>query len=86
MRGFFYLTLKVREKRLLDVCSFIRSNREVGEFFNQGKLDIQLMPQGTMSESIRAGGAGIGGYYTRTSAGTELSQGKEVRDINVGRV
>lgn len=64
------------------IGSYFTSNREVGDFFNQGKLDIQLMPQGTMSESIRAGGAGIGGYYTKTSAGTELAKGKEVREMN----
>jgi 3-oxoacid CoA-transferase subunit A len=64
------------------IGSYFTSNREVGDFYNQGKLDIQLMPQGTMSESIRAGGAGIGGYYTKTSAGTELAKGKEVREID----
>ena len=64
------------------IGSYFTSNREVGDFYNQGKLDIQLMPQGTMSESIRAGGAGIGGYYTKTSAGTELAKGKEVREMN----
>lgn len=64
------------------IGSYFTSNREVGDHFNRGKLEIQLMPQGTMSESIRAGGAGIGGYYTKTSAGTELAQGKEVREIN----
>jgi 3-oxoacid CoA-transferase subunit A len=64
------------------IGSYFTSNREVGDFYNDGKLDIQLMPQGTMSESIRAGGAGIGGYYTKTSAGTELAKGKEVREMN----
>jgi 3-oxoacid CoA-transferase subunit A len=64
------------------IGSYFTSNREVGDFYNQGKLDIQLLPQGTMSESIRAGGAGIGGYYTKTSAGTELAKGKEVREID----
>ena len=64
------------------IGSYFTSNREVGDFYNKGKLDIQLMPQGTMSESIRAGGAGIGGYYTKTSAGTELAKGKEVREMN----
>ncbi|MGV3465612.1 MAG: CoA transferase subunit A [Heyndrickxia sp.] len=64
------------------IGSYFTSNREVGEHFNQGKLEIQLMPQGTMSESIRAGGAGIGGYYTKTSVGTELAKGKEVREID----
>ncbi|MBT2730735.1 CoA transferase subunit A [Bacillus sp. ISL-75] len=64
------------------IGSYFTSNREVGDCYNQGKLEIQLMPQGTMSESIRAGGAGIGGYYTKTSAGTELAKGKEVREMN----
>ncbi|WP_284036526.1 CoA transferase subunit A [Neobacillus sp. 114] len=64
------------------IGSYFTSNREVGDFYNQGKLEIQLMPQGTMSESIRAGGAGIGGYFTKTSAGTELAKGKETREIN----
>ena len=64
------------------IGSYFTSNREVGDFYNKGKLAIQLMPQGTMSESIRAGGAGIGGYYTKTSAGTELAKGKEVREMN----
>ncbi|MEH7086434.1 CoA transferase subunit A [Neobacillus drentensis] len=64
------------------IGSYFTSNREVGDQFNQGKLEIQLMPQGTMSESIRAGGAGIGGYYTKTSVGTKLAEGKEVREIN----
>ncbi|MFT4413690.1 CoA transferase subunit A [Fredinandcohnia humi] len=64
------------------IGSYFTSNREVGDAYNEGKIDIQLMPQGTMSESIRAGGAGIGGYYTKTSVGTELAKGKEIREIN----
>ncbi|NHM32897.1 CoA transferase subunit A [Neobacillus terrae] len=64
------------------IGSYFTSNREVGDHFNIGKLEIQLMPQGTMSESIRAGGAGIGAYYTKTGVGTELAKGKEVRVIN----
>lgn len=64
------------------IGSYFTSNREVGEHYNQGDLEIQLLPQGTLSESIRAGGAGIGGYYTKTGVGTELAKGKEVREIN----
>jgi 3-oxoacid CoA-transferase subunit A len=64
------------------IGSFFTSNREVGDQYNQGKLEIQLLPQGTLSESIRAGGAGIGGYYTKTGVGTELAKGKEIREIN----
>lgn len=64
------------------IGSYFTSNREVGEAYHAGKLDIQLLPQGTFSESIRAGGAGIGGYYTPTGVSTELSKDKEIREIN----
>lgn len=64
------------------IGSYFTSNREVGELYNQGKLDVQLIPQGTFSESIRAGGAGIGGFYTKTGVGTELVKDKEERVIN----
>lgn len=71
-----------QEKLKKAIGSYFTSNREVGDFYNQGKIEIQLMPQGTMSESIRAGGMGIGGYYTKTAVGTELANGKEVREID----
>lgn len=64
------------------VGSYFTSNREVGEHYNEGKVNIRLLPQGTMAECIRAGGAGIGGYYTKTSVGTKLAEGKEVREID----
>jgi 3-oxoacid CoA-transferase subunit A len=63
------------------IGSYFTSNREVGDHYNHGKIQIQLLPQGTMSESIRCGGAGIGGYYTKTGVGTELAKGKEIREI-----
>src|SRR5699024_3480136 len=53
------------------IGSYFTSNRDVGDAYQRGELDIELLPQGTLSESIRAGGAGIGGYYTKTSVGTE---------------
>ncbi|MCY4365218.1 MAG: 3-oxoacid CoA-transferase subunit A [Chloroflexi bacterium] len=49
--------------------------------YNNGELDAELVPQGTLAERIRAGGAGIGGFYTPTGAGTEIAGGKESRDI-----
>ena len=49
--------------------------------YNSGELDAELVPQGTLAERIRAGGAGIGGFYTPTGAGTEIARGKESRDI-----
>ncbi|MEI3614406.1 CoA transferase subunit A [Pseudogracilibacillus sp. SO30301A] len=64
------------------IGSYFTSNREAVQFYNEGKLDIELLPQGTMAEAIRAGGAGIGGFYTKTAVGTELAAGKEVKVIN----
>jgi 3-oxoacid CoA-transferase A subunit len=64
------------------IGSYFTSNREVGEFYQRGDIDLELLPQGTLAESMRAGGAGIGGYYTKTSVGTDLAKGKEVREIN----
>lgn len=64
------------------VGSYFTSNREVGDAYNEGLIDLQLLPQGTFAESIRAGGAGLGGYYTKTGVDTELGKGKEVREID----
>lgn len=64
------------------VGSYFTSNREVGDAYNEGLIDLQLLPQGTFAESVRAGGAGLGGYYTKTGVDTELSKGKEVREID----
>jgi 3-oxoacid CoA-transferase A subunit len=50
--------------------------------YNEGKVDAELVPQGTLAERIRAAAAGIGGFYTPTSVGTELAEGKEHREIN----
>jgi 3-oxoacid CoA-transferase subunit A len=64
------------------IGSYFTSNREVGEFYQRGEIELELLPQGTLAESIRAGGAGIGGYYTKTGVGTDLAKGKEEREIN----
>lgn len=64
------------------IGSYFTSNREVGEAYQRGEIDLQLLPQGTLAEAMRAGGAGIGGFYTKTGVGTELAIGKEVREIN----
>ncbi len=47
--------------------------------YNEGKVELELVPQGTLAERIRAGGAGIAGFYTPTGIGTQLADGKEVR-------
>ncbi len=50
--------------------------------YNAGEVDAELVPQGTLAERIRAGGAGIGAFYTPTGVGTEISAGKECREID----
>ena len=51
--------------------------------YNNDEIDAELVPQGTLAERMRAAAAGIGGFYTPTSVGTELAEGKEHREINV---
>ncbi|MEQ8953583.1 MAG: 3-oxoacid CoA-transferase subunit A [Gammaproteobacteria bacterium] len=64
------------------VGTFFTNNPEVYEAQQAGKLDVELIPQGNLAEALRAGGAGLGGFYTPTSAGTVLAEGKEQREIN----
>ncbi|MCB0253309.1 MAG: 3-oxoacid CoA-transferase subunit B [Anaerolineae bacterium] len=64
------------------IGSFFTSNPEAVQAAQSGQIDIQLIPQGSMAEAIRAGGAGIGGFFTPTSAGTVLSEGAETKTIN----
>lgn len=61
------------------IGSFFSSNPEVVKAAQAGEIDIQLIPQGTLAEAVRAGGAGIGGFYTPTSANTPLEEGRDVR-------
>lgn len=66
------------------ICSFPRQP-ESGAFddlYREGRIELELVPQGTLAERIRAGGAGIGGFFTPTGYGTDLAQGKETREIN----
>jgi 3-oxoadipate CoA-transferase alpha subunit len=64
------------------VCSFPRFSIPFEERHRRGEIELELVPQGTLSERIRAGGAGIGGFYTRTGVGTQLTDGREVRTID----
>ena len=66
------------------ICSFPRSAKSVvfQELYKQGKIELEVVPQGTLAERIRAGGAGIGGFYTPTATGTPLAEGKEARAID----
>jgi 3-oxoadipate CoA-transferase, alpha subunit len=65
------------------VCSYPRSAGSIvfEELYAAGKIKLELVPQGTLSERMRAAGAGIGGFFTRTGAGTQLAEGKETRMI-----
>jgi 3-oxoadipate CoA-transferase alpha subunit len=66
------------------ICSYPRSRGSVvfEELYEAGRIELEVVPQGTLSERIRAGGAGIGGFYTPTAAGTLLAEGKESRRLN----
>ena len=66
------------------ICSYPRSGGSVifEELWAAGKVELEVVPQGTLSERIRAAGAGIGAFYTPTGVGTQLAEGKEVRNIN----
>ena len=64
------------------ISSFFTSNPEAVAAANSGEIEATLLPQGTFAEAIRAGGAGIGGFFTPVGAGTLLAEGKEERDID----
>ncbi len=64
------------------VGSFFTSNKDAVIAAQEKKVDYELLPQGTLAEAIRAGGAGIGGFYTPTSAGTIIADGKETKVID----
>ncbi len=63
------------------IGSFFTSNREVVEAAQAGHIQVELLPQGSLAEAIRAGGAGLGGFFTPTSVGTVLADGRETRVI-----
>jgi 3-oxoacid CoA-transferase subunit A len=64
------------------IASYVGENREFERRVLAGELDVELVPQGTLSERIRAAGAGIGGFFTPTGVGTVVAEGKETRIIN----
>jgi 3-oxoacid CoA-transferase subunit A len=73
--------LKARQIRKM-IATYVGENREFERQFLAGELDVELVPQGTFSERIRAGGAGIGGFFTPTGFGTVVADGKETRVID----
>lgn len=76
-RGLGKLLLSKHIKKAIG--SYFTSNRDAVQAWKQGKLEIEVIPQGTLAEAIRAGGAGIAGFYTKTAVGTLLADDKEER-------
>jgi 3-oxoacid CoA-transferase subunit A/3-oxoadipate CoA-transferase alpha subunit len=73
----------LREGRIRKaIGSFFTSNPDAVAAHQRGELEVELTPQGTLAEAIRAGGAGIAAFYVRTGAGTNLAEGREVRDFD----
>src|SRR5688572_508072 len=64
------------------ISTYVGENKEFERQYLSGELDVELVPQGTFSERIRAGGAGIGGFFTPTAYGTIVAEGKETRVID----
>jgi len=75
------LLLKSRQVKKV-IASYVGENKEFERQVLAGELDLQLTPQGTLAEKLRAGGAGIPGFYTRTAAGTKLAEGKETKTFD----
>jgi 3-oxoacid CoA-transferase subunit A/3-oxoadipate CoA-transferase alpha subunit len=82
-KGLGRLLLEGGVKRAIG--SYFTSNPDVVAAHERGELDVTLLPQGTLSESIRSGGAGLGGFYTPTAVGTKLADGREEREIGGAR-
>jgi 3-oxoacid CoA-transferase subunit A len=74
------LLLRTRQVKKM-VSSYVGENKEFERQCLSGELEVELVPQGTLAERIRAGGAGIPAFFTPTGVGTEVAQGKEVRDF-----
>ncbi|HEV2985976.1 MAG TPA: CoA transferase subunit A [Vicinamibacterales bacterium] len=74
------LLLRTRQVRKM-ISTYVGENKEFERQFLTGELEVELVPQGTFAERIRAGGAGIGGFFTPTGFGTLVAEGKESRTI-----
>lgn len=74
------LLLHTRQIRKM-IASYVGENKEFERQFLSGELELEFNPQGTLAERLRAGGAGIPAFFTRTGVGTAVAEGKEVRDF-----
>jgi 3-oxoacid CoA-transferase subunit A len=75
------ILLRSRQVRKM-ISTYVGENKEFERQFLAGEIEVELIPQGTFSERIRAAGAGIGGFYTPTGFGTLAAEGKETRIID----
>ncbi|MEJ7935024.1 CoA transferase subunit A [Sphingobium sp. AN558] len=75
------LLLRNRQVRRM-ISSYVGENKEFERQYLAKELELEFCPQGTLAERIRAGGAGIAGFYTRTGVGTLIADGKELKDFN----
>lgn len=83
--GHVGLAALIENKRVRKmICSFPRTANSTvfPELYRKGEIELELVPQGTLAERIRSGGAGIPAFYTPTSYGTPLAEGKETREFN----
>lgn len=64
------------------ISSYVGENKHFAELFLSGKLELEFNPQGTLAERLRAGGAGVPAFYTKTAVGTQLAEGKETREFD----
>jgi len=64
------------------ISSYVGENKEFERQYLSGELDVEFCPQGTLAERCRAGGAGIPGFYTKTGVGTQVAEGKEVKQFD----
>jgi 3-oxoacid CoA-transferase subunit A len=74
------MLLRTRQVKKM-ISSYVGENKEFERQFLSGELEVEFCPQGTLAERMRAGGAGIPGFYTRTGVGTAVAEGKEVKQF-----
>ena len=75
------ILLKTRQVKKM-ISSYVGENATFAQQYLAGELEIEFNPQGTLAERIRAGGAGIPAFYTRTGYGTQIAEGKETREFD----
>src|SRR5205814_2538190 len=79
----FGLGVLLKNKQILKmISSYVGENKEFERQYLSGELEVELNPQGTLAERIRAGGVGLGGFFTPTGVGTKIAEGKETRVID----